>query len=231
MGSCLTHPPLAAQHIASCMCVSCCQKGKRGVKQIYPSVKSKKAPQWVPEGVSGNQAHINWEAKGKPSTGKKRAKQMETESRIHSHCITGLKRSWKRSALQTFLPSFFISLLLFFLLHFWFLYMFALNSHLSLSHLICCAPKNLSIFIKLTWKPNALCAKKKKKVIGHVAKMWGCTHTPTASPVLCSVMLYLIISLLSVTTSLDWISLRSIVSLTLLCVFVCTCRVSNEWPI
>lgn len=103
MGSSLTHPALAAQHIASCMCVSCCQKGKRGVKQIYPSVKSKKAPQWVPEGVSGNQAHINWEAKGKPSTGKKRAKQMETESRIHSHCITGLKRSWKRSALQIFL--------------------------------------------------------------------------------------------------------------------------------
>lgn len=49
----------AAQHIASCMCVLCCQKGKWGVKQIYPSVKSKKAPQWVPEGVSGNQAHIN----------------------------------------------------------------------------------------------------------------------------------------------------------------------------
>lgn len=167
MGSFLTHPPLAAQHIASCMCVSCCQKGKRGVKQIYPSVKSKKAPQWVPEGVSGNQAHINWEAKGKPSTGKKRAKQMETESRIHSHCITGLKRSWKRSALQTFLPSFFISLLLFFLLHFsniFDFFTFLLLTPISLSHLICCALKNLSIFIKLAWKPNELhFARKKKK--------------------------------------------------------------------
>lgn len=36
-----------------------CQRGKQGVKQIYPSVKSKKAPQWAPEGVVGNQAHIN----------------------------------------------------------------------------------------------------------------------------------------------------------------------------
>lgn len=56
--------PLSHMPVCGVVCVSCCQKGKRGVKQIYPSVKSKKAPQWVPEGVAGNQAHINWEAKG-----------------------------------------------------------------------------------------------------------------------------------------------------------------------
>lgn len=47
-----------------CACVSlCCQSGKQGVKQIYSSVKSKKAPQWAPKGVVRNQAHINWGAK------------------------------------------------------------------------------------------------------------------------------------------------------------------------